>query len=102
MIYNANFIISVYMLGYTCIHLSMIIHACVLVSEFASANDRAWILFCHFGNDLMANKSTGEEWEIVLSIAFASIMKYSVGCTDTEMILSPDSFESVRHMLMES
>lgn len=80
----------------------MLMHAYVLVAEFASANDHVWILFCHFANDLIENKSTGEECKIVLLIAFASIMKYSVECTDTEMILSPDSFESVKHMLMES
>lgn len=72
----------------------------VLVAEFASANDPAWILFSHPANDLIANKGTGEECEILLSIAFASAMKYSVECP--EIILSPDSFESVKNMQIES
>lgn len=78
---------------YACAGLFMLMHAYVLVAEF---------LLCHFANDLTTNKSTGEECAIVLPIDFASIMKYSVECTDTEMILSPDSFESVRHILTES
>lgn len=61
------FIVSVYTQG-------MLIQAYVLVAEFASANGQAWILSCHFANDLIANKSAGEGCEILLSEAFASII----------------------------
>lgn len=75
---------------------------CFIVAEFASANHLDPILVCHLANDLIASKSRAEKCEMALPIAFASVMKYSVERTDAEMILSPDSFESVRHMLPET
>lgn len=61
---------------YACTSLSMLIHAYVLETEFALANDRAWNLFGHFTNDLMANKSTGEDGGTLLPIAFALKLFY--------------------------
>lgn len=96
-IHEANIVISVHMLKCACSCLKMLTHAYVLVAGFTSAHGHVQILFYHFANDLRANRSTGEECGIVLPIAFTSIMQYSVECTDAEVILSPDSFQTVRH-----